>query len=362
MTVVHEREQGASAAEVRGMPRVSVVVPCHNYGHFLEACVASALDQPDVDVDVLIVDDASTDDSADVAAALADRNPRVSLLRHEVNKGHIATYNDGLAAIDGDYAVLLSADDLLPSGSLTRATALFEANPSVGLVYGYPMRFRDLPPAAPLRTKGWSVWSGREWVELMCKRARNCIFNPEVVMRTSVLHEIGGYRSDLPFSGDLELWLRAAAVADVGRVKGAVQGFYRVHGSNMTQAQFDGTLVDLEARRDAFAVAFSGPAGSLDDADRLHLLARRQLATEAVGHAARSLDLGTHREEPLEGYLQFATDVYPDATSLRAWRALARRRGHGDDGIAKQRGARLRERRRDLRDRVDWRRWRRTGL
>ena len=105
-------------------------------------------------------------------------------------------------------------------------------------------------------------------------------------MRTAVLRQIGGYRSELPYSGDLEMWLRAGSVADVGRVKGAVQGFYRRHDANMTQTRFDGTLVDLEGRRDAYAVAFSGPAGELDDADELHSLARRKLAIEAVGHAA----------------------------------------------------------------------------
>ena len=87
-------------------------------------------------------------------AALAESDLRVSLLRHEVNQGHIATYNEGLWAIDGEYAVLLSADDVLPSGSLTRATALLEANPTVGLVYGFPMRFGESPPERAVTIEG----------------------------------------------------------------------------------------------------------------------------------------------------------------------------------------------------------------
>ena len=58
-------------------PLVTVVIPCYNYGHFLPAAVASALDQRGVDVEVIIVDDASSDGSADVARELADRDPRV---------------------------------------------------------------------------------------------------------------------------------------------------------------------------------------------------------------------------------------------------------------------------------------------
>ena len=96
-------------------PRVSVVIPCYNYGRYLPAAVASALDQQGLDVDVLVVDDASPDGSHLVAQELAASDPRVDVLVHENNAGHIQTYNDGLARAEGDYVVLLSADDLLPT-------------------------------------------------------------------------------------------------------------------------------------------------------------------------------------------------------------------------------------------------------
>jgi glycosyltransferase involved in cell wall biosynthesis len=83
------------AKPLQGRPLVSVVIPCYNYGHFLPEAVASVLEQPDVDVEVIIVDDASTDHSAEVAESLTS-DPRVGLVRHKVNQGHIATYNDGL--------------------------------------------------------------------------------------------------------------------------------------------------------------------------------------------------------------------------------------------------------------------------
>ncbi|WP_460807831.1 glycosyltransferase family 2 protein [Micromonospora zhanjiangensis] len=93
-------------------PTVSVVIPCYNYGHYLPECVHSVLSQSGVEVDVLIVDDASPDGSAEVARELS-ADPRVRLIAHRENRGHIATYNEGLAAVDGEYVVLLSADDLL---------------------------------------------------------------------------------------------------------------------------------------------------------------------------------------------------------------------------------------------------------
>src|SRR3954451_22899935 len=128
-------------------PTVSVVIPCYKYGRFLPACVRSILDQEGVDVRVLIIDDASPDDSAQMALALAAADERVEVRVHEVNKGHIATYNEGLLGwADGDYSVLISADDLLTPGALARATAVMEADPKVGFVYGHAIVWNDSGP------------------------------------------------------------------------------------------------------------------------------------------------------------------------------------------------------------------------
>ena len=100
------------------MTSVSVVIPCYKYGHFLEEAVTSVLDdQQGVDVRVLIIDDASPDDSAEVASKIAARDSRVEVAVHATNKGNIATFNEGLLEwADGDYSVLMSADDQLAPG------------------------------------------------------------------------------------------------------------------------------------------------------------------------------------------------------------------------------------------------------
>src|SRR6185437_11695937 len=188
-------------------PRVTVVVPCYNYGHFLPACVASALDQEGVDVDVIIVDDASPDGSAEIARRLAAADPRVSLIQHESNRRHLVTYNDGFRAATGTYLVQLSADDLLPKNSLVRAVAMLQAMPSLGFVYGYAAHFRGTPPRATSAVRSWVTWSGRDWVAERCRSGYNVIQTTEVVMRASVVRDVGYYRLDLPHSGDLELWM-----------------------------------------------------------------------------------------------------------------------------------------------------------
>src|SRR5690242_2535363 len=118
------------------MARVDVIVPCFNYGRFLQSCVETVLRQQTVDVRVLIIDDASSDNTPLVARQLASEDQRVVFRRHTVNRGNIATYNEGIDWADGDYLLLLSADDCLLPGALTRAVAILAAHPEVVMAYG----------------------------------------------------------------------------------------------------------------------------------------------------------------------------------------------------------------------------------
>ena len=103
------------------MASVDVVIPCYNYGHFLRSCVGSVLSQAGVEVRALVIDDQSSDSSQAVGEELAAADPRVHFRRHAVNRGHIATYNEGLLEwASADYCLLLSADDLLVPGARAR--------------------------------------------------------------------------------------------------------------------------------------------------------------------------------------------------------------------------------------------------
>src|SRR5258706_11207250 len=157
------------------MSRVSVIIPCYRYARFLPECLASVLAQPGVDLQVLILDDASPDDTPAVAAALAAADRRVAYRRHAANQGNIATFNDGLAWASGDYTVLISADDRLAPGALGRAARLLDTHPEVGLVYGPVLPFTSsaaLPrPRLAARRDAWRITPGRAWFELACRRA-----------------------------------------------------------------------------------------------------------------------------------------------------------------------------------------------
>jgi hypothetical protein len=345
------------------LPRVSVVIPCYNYGRYLSECVRSVVAQVNVAVDVLIIDDASPDGSGVIAAQICSLDERVRMVQHLVNRGHIATYNEGLEQVDGDYVVLLSADDLLTSGALSRAVDLMEACPSVGFVYGNPVLLRGLEvPSVRTRSRSWSVWGGHDWIARRCRSGHNCIYSPEVVMRGSVQRAIGGYRADLPHSGDMEMWLRAASIADVGRVNGADQAIYRHHEGSMQRTVHAGLMADLRGRRDAFDVALMSDIRPVSGAERLLATAHRRLAREALEHAARAYDEGTAQDEPVEEYVEFALQLDRKATQSRQWRALQQRRRPEWRGIRAVSQQRTANALRDVQGRIRRRRWRWSGV
>jgi glycosyltransferase involved in cell wall biosynthesis len=312
---------------------VSVVIPCYKYGKFLAECTRSVLeDQPGVDVRVLIIDDASPDDSAEVAHALAAADSRIEVRVHETNKRHIATYNEGLLEwADGDYCVLLSADDQLAPGALTRAVALLDEHPEVGFCYGRPVHFQHPGPPPPARSKvrGHSVWPGHWWLTRRFKEGTGCITSPEVVVRTDLQRKVGGYDPELPATGDIEMWMRLAAHADVGYVRGPDQAFYRRHGQNMSTVDFGSQLSDLRERRRAYEAVIAKCGDLLPNPAGLDSMVHRRLAREALWRASRAYDRGRTERTPVDELVAFAADTWPEYRSLPEYRGLRARQRVG---------------------------------
>jgi glycosyltransferase involved in cell wall biosynthesis len=345
---------------LRRRPTVSVVVPCYNYGHFLPECVASALAQEGVDVQVLIVDDASPDGSAVVARRLAANDSRVRMIENRENRGHIATYNVGLAEATGDYVVLLSADDLLARDALTRSAALLEEHPEVVMVSGYAVDFVDRPPPPKPSIRNWTIWPGPEWIGRVCERGQNLIACPEVVLRAATMRELVGYDPRLPHTADFYLWLRAATRGAVGRINGCDQAYYRVHGNNMHLREFAGVFTDITERRLTFEMFFQEDGARLQAPERRHQAARRAMAREALRLACRSLDQGD--ESTSMKLADFAADTFPRAALGRSWHRYERRARWQRRGGRRPLGDSVRAISDDLADRIRWRRWRRFGI
>src|SRR3954451_10954181 len=123
-------------------PLVSFVVPCYKLAHYLAECVDSILSQTYTNLEVLIMDDCSPDNTPEVAKSFTD--PRVRYIRNEPNLGHLRNYNKGIQMSQGKYIWLISADDRLRCDYvLEKYVAALEVNPNVGYAFCPAVRLEN---------------------------------------------------------------------------------------------------------------------------------------------------------------------------------------------------------------------------
>ncbi|MBL0373810.1 glycosyltransferase [Rhizobium sp. KVB221] len=302
------------------MQRIDVVIPCYKYAHFLQECVESVLSQADVDVRVLILDDASPDNTPEIGTALASRDARVAYRRHEANKGHIATYNEGIEWASGDLFLLLSADDYLLPGALSRSSQLMRRMPNLGFTFGNALiaepdgttrRFNPLGGNVP----HLQVLPGSEFIRL--SGATNIVPTPTAVVRTALQKQVGGYHIELPHAGDMEMWLRLASHAGVGFIS-EDQAIYRRHASNMSLDYYtESILPDLQQRKKAFEILFRHGADNLKEDEKLRRFLTEDLGREALRQA--SVAFNKFDIAAAEAIQRFALEVSPEVRNSLPW-------------------------------------------
>jgi glycosyltransferase involved in cell wall biosynthesis len=315
--------------DTEGLPigTVDVIIPCHNYGHLLADAVKSVLAQEDVAVRVLILDDASTDETARVGSDLADGDERVEFRRHTINRGHIRTYNEGLEWMQAEYVLLLSADDVLTPGSLARAVRVMQAHPDVVLTYGRDIAFSTPQPPwhdARMQPESYRIYSYRELLDTACRLGHTPIQAPTVLVKTDAHRAAGDYLVDLPHSGDTEIWLRIVSHGRVAALD-AVQAFRRLHASNMSHGFSPRQRLEEQLRAFETHLAES-PLASVEREKYMRLV-RQTTAEAAFWSAARLLDSGDRAE--CAASLAFAVSCDSAIAETRAWSRLQWKRRLG---------------------------------
>jgi glycosyltransferase involved in cell wall biosynthesis len=184
-------------------PAVSVVVATYNYGRYLAGALESALGQTFSDLEVLVVDDGSTDDTARVAARFMG-DPRVSYVRTE-HVGQPAAKNTGIRRARAPLVAFLDADDLWMPDKLERQLPLFESAARPAVVFSE--RIQIDPEGRPLVSPQPPFPRGRVLREMFLD---NFICFSSVVVRRDVFESVGVFDESLALAIDYDLWLRAA--------------------------------------------------------------------------------------------------------------------------------------------------------
>jgi len=212
-----------------GMPTAwNVVIPCRNYGHYLRETVESVL-MSDADYEIHIVDDASIDETPEVASALARQYPHVHHLRNDEQHGPGYSRNRGIAALDSTYVVLLDADDRIGPDYLYTAGKRLARGADV------------VNPDAVLFGANQDRWVVPELTTLKMLLQRNSVHCCSA-FRRDLWARAGGIDESMPCWMDYEFWIRLAASG--ARIEG-LHGdhfFHRRHADSLSN--FASTIKD----------------------------------------------------------------------------------------------------------------------
>ncbi|HEX9985506.1 MAG TPA: glycosyltransferase [Thermoanaerobaculia bacterium] len=211
-------------------PRVSVVMPVYNGATYLDEAIESVLQQDFADFEFVIVDDGSRDRTPEILASWAARDPRIVLLRNDVNRGISHALNVGLAAARGEYIARQDADDIAMQGRFTLEVELLDRERDVVLVsMNYEVITEDGVVIERARVSRPEVLI--RWRFLFSNAIGG---HGQVMFRRSVVQELGGYSEDARWAEDYELWTR---MLTRGRIVVLPQiGMrYRMHGSRSSE-------------------------------------------------------------------------------------------------------------------------------
>jgi glycosyltransferase involved in cell wall biosynthesis len=190
------------------MPEVSVIIPTYNCSHFLADAISSVLNQDYQDIELIVIDDGSTDDTTDMLINIKDS--RLKIVHHE-NQGEQATVNRGLKLITGKYFVILNADDMLRRRNISTLKLFMDVHPDVLCAYpDWDAINEDGSLRVHTRTRDYDfVWMVRH---------HTCIPSVGSMFRSSVIRSVGFRDTTLRWLGDFDYWLRLGLVGKMARV------------------------------------------------------------------------------------------------------------------------------------------------
>jgi glycosyltransferase involved in cell wall biosynthesis len=273
---------------------VSLIIATFNHARFLPVALESALAQTLDGVEVIVVDDGSTDDTPAVLSRYADR---VRVIR-QANRGLAAARNAGLAVARGAYVSFLDADDVVMPTKLAEQVALLEAAPTVGWTY-CDVLIETVATSHEMRASERFGYGGRTLDGWLFSELIHGNFIPAIapLIRRTALDSAGAFDDRLTALEDWDLWLRLSLVAEA-RYSPAVLVRYRVHPGGMSEdrSRMDRNrfrVLDKLCRTRAAAVEGLGAVGRRIIADTHNWLGKEAYArgdwTEARRRFAASL-------------------------------------------------------------------------
>ncbi|MDW3193533.1 MAG: glycosyltransferase [Cytophagales bacterium] len=195
------------AKDNTSLPKVSVICLCYNHAAFVRSSILSVLNQTYPNIEVIIINDASPDNSTDVIQGILKDHPEILFLDLPQNIGNCKAFNQGLKKATGKYIIDLSCDDELKADRITKQVAAFERLPNdYGVLYSDATYIDEQGKPLGDHFSSFSPTKGEVYAELV---RRYFIAPPTMMIRKEVLMELGGYNEALAYE-DFDFWVRSA--------------------------------------------------------------------------------------------------------------------------------------------------------
>jgi len=248
-------------------PLVSICIPTYNRVGMIGKAVESALSQTYRNIEVIVVDNASTDHTGDVLAAFSD--PRLRYVRNERNLGLFGNFNRCIELAKGKYLHILHSDDYIDPGFTEACISFFQKHPSVVMTSTNACVIRNGQKNECIHSTADFVYPSPEGFRRLLNE-RSYINCPSVMVLREVYRETGPFSLEYPYSSDFYQWLRIARIHDIGFVSGACV--------NYTEGEHS----------ESYRLLFASPQGYLDTI-RMFVQLRVDLGKEADCYSAEFL-------------------------------------------------------------------------
>lgn len=246
-----QRRNGRNPRHATGDPLITIGIPTRNRAGLVKDCVASALAQSYRNVEVLVCDNASTDDTIATLSAIADRRLRV--LRNDENIGMVGNFARCVQEASGDYLALVSDDNILEPAFLEKCVRLVRQEPGIPIVVAafdmvvideFSKNERRCVPAVTSKKLSTGIWDGSEILdEYLRGRLSSQLLSS--IIRTDILRR-NGY-STHPCAGDEATWIPVLFEGRAGLVNERCATYLVHDGSQSAAVSADSRFMDLYA-------------------------------------------------------------------------------------------------------------------
>ncbi len=213
---------------------VSVVIPCYNHEKFVQDCIKSVIDQTYQNIELIIIDDGSKDQSVEKIKEMVGLcNKRFTNFdfRYRPNKGLTHTLNESLDWVKGEFLILIASDDYMTSDRVEIQVEILRNNPEYYACSGSQLKIDENGCKLEYKFQNNLIKKNIVKDRKNIFKSSNNIYSPTTMFRTSVIKDLGGYNPNILIE-DLYIFYKAA-LNDFKHLQVTnVFTYYRVHGSN----------------------------------------------------------------------------------------------------------------------------------